>query len=29
VRVIIRLTEEEIRKNMMMNIDHGRHATSA
>jgi hypothetical protein len=29
VRVTIRLTEEEIRKKMMMNIDDGRHATSA
>jgi hypothetical protein len=29
VRVTIRLTEEEIPKNMMMNIDDGRHATSA
>jgi GAF domain-containing protein len=28
VRVIIRLAEEEIWKNMMMNIDDGRHATS-
>jgi len=27
--VIIRLTEEEIRKDMMMNIDDGWHATSA